>query len=378
MHFNIERTKLQTNIQHLISVVPVKTITPILTNFLLEADIDKQEIIVTATDMEVTIIVRIQTTVLEEGKLAVSARNLLEIINSVDDKPVDFKTEDGYLKIHCHHANFKLFCADHSQFPAKPEFSFDGAYVTSAPVFAKMIRIAGVAVSHEETRPIFTGLLWRITPEMQIIAATDGKRISEVRKAYKIEIPDKMESVIPIKGLSFLEKVITENSPEIRYIIESNRVIFSYMNYTVSSQTIAGRYPEYSKALQAENPHSLIMDKDILRQAVKRVALLATDEYFKIKFKITGSEIVISSFDNEMGDAKEAITDFEYSGPDFEIAFNYKFVLSILSVIETEKVKITFAEPVEGMVNNQALIYNYPDLDNYKVLILLMPLRLKT
>lgn len=377
MHFTIEKPRLLSNIQHLITIVPSKTINPILQNFLVEADESEQKITISATDLDVTIICQLTATVMEEGKAAVSARHLLEIVSSLDEKPIDFRTDDGFLKIKCSKAKFSLLCADYSEFPARPQINPESFREVSAPNFAKMVNIASIAVSHEDTRPIFTGILWRIAPEMQTIAATDGKRISEVKKAHSIDLPEKMEQVLPVKGLNFLQKVIDDKTPVLRYVFESNRVIFSYRNYFLSTQVIPGKYPDYSKVIEKENPNALIINKDALRQAVRRVALLATDEFFKIKMKVTEAELTITSFSFEMGDAKEVVTGFEYNGQDFEIAFNYKYVLSVLSVIETDSVKLTFSDPVEGMVNNKVLIYNHPQPDDYRVDILLMPLRLK-
>ncbi len=377
MHFTIEKTNLLSNIQHLITVVPTKTINPILQNFLIEADENGQKVIISATNLDVTIICQLKTEVMEGGKVAVSARHLLEIVSSVDDKPIDFNYDDGYLKMQCSKAKFSLLCADYSEFPARPDINPENFQTVNAPTFAKMINIASIAVSQEETRPIFTGILWRISSEMQTVAATDGKRISEIKKAHTIDLNEPMEQVLPVKGLHFLEKVIDDNTPDLKYLFEANRVVFAYRNYCISTQVIPGKYPDYSKALLQDNPNMLVINKDTLRQAVRRVALLATDEFFKIKMKISESEIVVTSFSFEMGDAREVITDFEYQGPEFEIAFNYKFVLSVISIIETDKVKLTFADPVDGMVNNQVLIYNHPEIDDYKVDILLMPLRLQ-
>ena len=377
MRFTIEKSRLISTIQHLNGVVPAKSINPILTNLLIEADSEKEIITVTSTDMEITVIAKTMASISESGKIAVSARNLLEIVSSLEDKPVNFEKDEEYLRIKSGHANFSLLCADHSQFPLIPTVGFENALTMNAPMFSKMISIAGIAVLQEMTRPIFSGILWRLTPESQVMASTDGKKIVEVKKRQNTGIMENKELVVPTKGLHFLEKVINDDSPEMKFLFEQNRIIFSYMNYTVISQIIPGRYPDYEKVMNVTNTNTLIINKNLLKQTVRRVSLLASEEFYRIKFDISESQIVVSSVNSEMGDASEEITEFSYTGSPFSIAFNYRFMLSILGVLETEKVKITFGQADNGIINSQCMFYNHPELDDYQTLILLMPLRLK-
>jgi DNA polymerase-3 subunit beta len=377
MRFTIERTKLLSHIQHLQGIVPIKTISPILTNFLLEADAENNLIRIITTDMQITVVVKIEAQVAESGKVAVSARNLTDIVVSLDEKPINFSQEDEYLKIRCSHSSFSLLCADHQQFPLVPEIQIDKAFTVSAPTLAKMVNISSIAVLQEVTRPIFTGIYWRILPDLQIMVATDGKKIVEVRKEHNITLEKNLEHVIPTKGLFFLEKVIDEKNPDLKVIFEDNRIIFGYNDYTVVSQIIPGKFPDYEKVLKIDNPNSLIIDKATLRQAVKRVSLLTSEEFFRVKFEISSEKMVLYSVNSEMGDATEVIENHEYNGSPFAIAFNYKFILAVLNVLESEKVKINFGEPEGGFINNQVIIYNEPEPKDYHPVFLLMPLRLK-
>jgi len=377
MRFTIERTQLLSNIQHLQGIVPTKNITPILTNFLIEADAEKNQLRITTTDLEITVVVKIAAQVAESGKVAVMARNLTDIVNSLEDRPINFYQENEYLKIRCSHSSFSLLCADYMQFPQVPEIDLEKAFTVSAPLLAKMVNISSIAVLQEVTRPIFTGIYWRITPDSQTMVATDGKKIVEVKKEHSIVLAENLEHVIPTKGLFFLEKVIDEKNPDLKVLFEANRIIFGYGNYILISQIIPGRFPDYEKVLKVENKNVLTMDKATLRQAVKRVSLLASEEFFRIKFDISSEKITLYSVNSEMGDATEVVEDHQYSGPAFSIAFNYKYILSVLNVLESDKVKITFGEPEGGFINNQVILYNDPEPKDYHPVFLLMPLRLK-
>ena len=121
MKFSIEKQELLSNIQYLYNIVPSKNTMPILTNYLMEADEQNNILKITATDLEITVIVEFNANIIENGKAAVSARNLNEIINSLPDSMVHFLMEDDNLKINCDHSKFNLHCAESSQFPLIPQ-----------------------------------------------------------------------------------------------------------------------------------------------------------------------------------------------------------------------------------------------------------------
>ncbi len=379
MKFTIERSILLPCIQHLSSVVSSRNITTALSNFLIEAVPEKEQIVFTATDMEMTVRVRISANVTEAGTAAVSAKSLLEIVNSLDEKPINFFVESDYLKIFCGHSNFSLLCFDHTQFPLVPQMSFDNAMSLPSAIMPQMISIGGIAILQESNRPIFSGIRWRITNEFQMMSSTDGKRIAEIKKEHSIALDEVVEHIVPTKGLYFLEKVIDEEDENgtMKVIFEDNRIIISYGNYELFTQVIQGKFPEYEKVLQVDNPNHLIIDKNLLKTAIKRVSLLSTEEYFRIKLDISETKVVVTSFNSEMGDATDEIENFEYSGPAFTIAFNYKFLMAMLNAIEKDKVELSFGQPDNGIINTQVMLYNYPDIDDFKCQLLLMPLRLK-
>jgi len=108
-----------------------------------------------------------------------------------------------------------------------------------------------------------------------------------------------------------------------------------------------------------------------LKIAVKRVSLLASEDTFKIKFDIADGQLVISSAKREEGEAVEKIEDCSYNGENLTIAFNYRYLISIINVIESENIEIKM-----GKSNEPALFFNTDINDSYSARFLLMPLRL--
>ncbi len=371
MKFSIEKLDLQSNIQHLYNIVPSKNTMPILTNYLIEADDKKNILKFTATDLEITVVVEFEAVISEGGKAAISARNLNEIINSLPDSMVHFLLEEDSLKINCEHSKFNLLCAESSQFPLIPQKDLTNVIELDAKMFKKMIDNTHFAVSGEINRPIFTGIFWKMSADTQLMVATDGKKIAEFNLNVQIDIPEVIEQIIPTKGLLFLDKVIGEELPKISVLIESNRVMFSYGNYTIFTHIIEGRFPDYTKAIPTNNTNILMIKKNMLKEAVKRVSLLASEDTFKIKFDIAGETLSINSAKREEGEANEILEDFKYSGEPLIIAFNYRYLNAILNVMESDEIEIRM-----GKSNEPALFFNTDKDETYSARFLLMPLRL--
>jgi len=358
MKFSIERKDLLPHIQHLNNIVPSKNTMPILTNYLIEADEIENQLIITVTDLEITVITHLNANVAEAGKVAISARKFMDILARLPNMMIVFTKNEDDIIIRCDDIEFNLLCAETSQFPLVPEVDLSNAAQIDATLFQKMIINTSFAVSTEINRPIFTGIHWIIDPNFQMMAATDGKKIAEFKYVMPTHVEERIERIIPTKGLVFLDKVISDAAKDVSVLIESNRVVFQYGPYLLMTHVIEGRYPDYSKALP-----------NLLKDAVNRVSLLATEDTYKVHLYLKDN-LVIDSSNREEGEAHEKITNFDYNGEHLEIAFNFKFFLAILNVIESEKVEFHFGKSNEG-----ALIFNHGDDIEYYARFLLMPLR---
>lgn len=371
MKFSIERQDLLSNIQYLYNIVPSKNTMPILTNYLIQADEQANMLRFTATDLEITVVVEFEANIIEGGKATVSAKNLNEIIATLPDLMVHFLMEEDNMRIVCQHTRFSLKCAESSQFPLVPQKDMTNVIKLDAKMFKKMIDNTHFAVSTEINRPIFTGIYWKLMSDHQLMVATDGKKIAEFKLNAVIDLVNPIEQVIPTKGLLFLDKVFNENQPEIAVLVESNRVMFAYGNYTIFTHIIEGRFPDYTKAIPVNNNNVLKIKRSLLKEAVKRVSLLASEDTFKVKFDITDSTLMINSTKREEGEANDTLEEYQYSGESLTIAFNYRYLNAIINVLESEFIEIRM-----GKSNEPALFFNSEVDDKYSARFLLMPLRI--
>lgn len=371
MRFSAHKKELADKIHHLHSIVPTKNPIQILTNFLLEGNATGERLRITSTDLEITVVIEIEMIVSDPGKIAVDARNFSDIVHSMPDDIIHFVQKENVLTITCRNSRFELYCAEADQFPLVPDINMEQAREMNALTFAKMVENTHFAVANDSSRPIFTGLYWRQEPDHQLMAATDGRKIAEFDIRHETGVDTPAEYIIPLKGSMFLKKIIDhEISDTMKVLFEPNRIMFQYDNFLILTSLLVGRFPDIGKAIPQDNPNELIVDKSLLRDALNRVSLLASDDTFRVRMDIDEGNLILTCTDRARGEGVEEIADFSYTGKKLTIAFNFRYMNMILSVIESDKVRITMSNS-QGAV----MLYNVELDREYSARFLLMPLR---
>jgi DNA polymerase-3 subunit beta len=389
MRLAIEQKDLLHHIQHLAAIVSTKTTSPIMTNFLIDVDADRGEVKITASDLDITAEVRFSAAVSEGGTIAVSAKHFNEIITNMPAAVIDlWKTED-LLMIQCAKIDFNILCADHTLYPILPAPNLENAAVMDAELFKRMIEKTSFAVSTDVNRAVLTGVCWKISAKHHTMAATDGRKVAEIivpgppspERTEGAPTPEEnifsdpqaeqlVEKVIPLKTLNFLQKIHDPSVKELRIMIERNKMIFAYGRFTVITNILEHKFPEYQKAFVTDLPNKLVVPKEILHKSLRRIALVAPEDNYRIRFELDANQFEINTSDRDTGEAKEFIETYDYQGGPTSISFNYKFMLSILDAIDTEKVRIMLGSSKEPL-----MIYNEPQAENQQITFLLMPLR---
>ena len=373
MKFSIERLDLLPKINHLNSIVPTKNTMLILTNFLIEANNINNILKITATDLEITVTVEIEADILEAGKIAVSAKSFNDIINSFPNALVYFTTKEDELRISCSKSKFSLPCVDPEQFPLIPNEDMKNALEIDTELFSKMVTSTAFATSTRINRPILTGILWKITADKQLMAATDSSKIAEYSIFHSSDIKhDEIDKIIPIKSPNFIDRITENSKKKIKFVFKPNRVIFKYDCFTIYTQVIEGKYPDYSMAFPTENDNKLVLNRLELITSLKRISLTSSDFDFKVQLDIQQETLFLSSSNSNKETGNEELTPIFNNCSAFSIAFNYKYLLSILNVMLNKNVVFLF----KGS-NDAILIFNENEDEKTSARFLLMPLRIK-
>lgn len=348
MEIKIERDVLSESLSWIQSVVERKTTMPILSNVLLEAG--KNNLTLTATDLEVGVTQTIKAEVIQGGKVAIPARGLFDIVKELPNQLIHLSGKENFwLEIHCAKSQFKLVGMDPREFPSLPKKEEGSDFYLEAPALLEMIRKVDFAISTDETRYNLNGILVEAGEKEEKatlkLVATDGHRLSISEKQVKKKVPLTEGVLFPRKGVSELKRLIEEEEGDVHFWVGKKQAIINKGEKTLMVRLIDGQFPPYTHVVPKSPKRILSIEKVALAQSLRRVAVVTTDRSRGVKFSISPGNLEISANNPDLGEAKEELT-AQYKGATFSIGFNAAYFLEVLAVMEDEQIVLQLGDDV--------------------------------
>lgn len=366
MNFKISQKLLYKNINIVQKGVSNRSTLPILTGILVEAYDGKLKL--TGTDLELGIVTNLKCEVIKEGSFVIDSKLFGEIIRKLPDLPIEIYVDnDNYAHINCDNSNFKIKVQPAIEYPKLPMIDDSKCLSISKDILKSMIRKTVFATSTDDFRPVLTGELFELyNNEIALVA------IDQYRMAYKkipINNDGNIKIVIPGKTLVEINKILENIEEDIKISIASNHILFHLGNTSITSILIEGEFINYKDIVRNEYNSKVIVKTKDVQESIERASLLAKEGNNNlIKFEIVDDKMTISS-NSEMGFVQEEVP-ITLDGDDLTIAFNSKYILDGLKVIESEEIVMNFINNV-----NPCIIKPISD-ENYIYLVL--PVRIPT
>ena len=364
MEFSCDRKTLANSIGIVQKAVSYKTTMPILKGIYLELKDDRLKLI--ATDLELGIEHEIEVDTRKEGNTVVDARLFSEIIRKLPDAEIDLTLKsDNQLNIKCQNSEFNIICHDPNEFPALPVVEEDYIYKIPQDLLKNMINQVIFATSQDVTRPVLTGALLEIENDILNMVALDGYRLALSRGKVESVLDNKV--IIPAKTLSEISRLINEDDENMDIILTKRHALFKINNTKLITRLLEGEFINYKQIIPSEYKTKIRVRTRDLLNSIERASLVAREgKNNLVKLKILDGKIYISS-NSELGEVKEEVF-IELMGNELEIAFNSKYIVDALKVIEDEEIYIEFTSNLSpGIIKSTTS-------DNYTHLIL--PVRL--
>ncbi len=297
-----------------------------------------------ATDLEVGIRSSHPAVVTEDGSVTVSARKLYEIVRELPEEPVQLEvSENAYISIHCARADFTLAGNLPDEYPTLPTASPEHMTTIQAVVLGEMIERTIYAASTDETRYNLNGVFFEWLPDTGKLrmVGTDGHRLAYVDRSLASPLESLERGVImPRKALVELKRLVDEEDAEqVEIGFEGNNGLVRKESVTLVMRLIEGEFPNYRQVIPQELTQQLLIPIDMLKQALRRVVLLSSERSHAVKFELGSGLLRLSSNNPDLGKAQEDL-DVDYAGKDITIAFNARYLLDSLSVLNTKEVRL--------------------------------------
>lgn len=355
MKFTVKKDLIVKEISLLQGIVEKRNTMPILSSILFEYS--GQLLNMYATDLEVSIRVSLPVNGISEGKIALPGKKVFDIIKSFKEgADIEISMEEeGKTLIKGDSTQFILFGALPEDFPEIPIPKSEEFFVIPQNILNVLIERVDYILT-QETRFSFGGALFRISPSFIEIVATDGNRLSYSKEAVSISIKEEFEVILPKKLLYELSKI---EGDFFRFTHDVNNLYFECGGTLLISRKLDAKFPPWRSAIPTENKNIAIINKNELRDSIKRVAILASEKGRAIKFILKDNILQMRAFNPEIGEAFDQIT-IDFIGEPIEITFNSSYLLEFLNSLECEKIRfemMDFEKPV--LIEPEDIKLNY-------------------
>jgi DNA polymerase-3 subunit beta len=348
---------LQENLSKGLSIVgravASRSTLPVLSNVMLATDNGRLKL--SATNLELGINCWVGAKVEEDGATTVPARLLTDFVNSLPPERIDLElaVRTQTLNARCARFEANIKGIDAQEFPIIPTADDGESAIRVNPEdLRQMIDQVAFAAATDESRPILTGVLARFEEDRLTLAAADGFRLSVRSVPLGHEVEQMIEVIIPARALGELARISGDQEEWVEVIITParNQILFHLTDVDVVSQLIEGKFPDYNQIIPSGFTTRTVLDASGFLKAARVSHLFARDAANIVRLEISpGDELMpghltLAATSAELGDNVGQV-DASVDGDPMEIAFNAKYLIDVLSVVDSAQVALETTSP---------------------------------
>jgi DNA polymerase-3 subunit beta len=351
--------------------VATRATLPVTQNVLLT--IDQSMLKLSATNLEIAMTTWVGAMVEEEGSITVPARLLGEFVNSLPSERIDLEIEpgSGLLKITCGRVQANINGTDASEFPPVPTVEDGLAAQIDPQVLKTAITKVAFAAATEESRPVLTGVEVKLEGSRFSMAAADGFRLAVYQGDLLQPVDTETKVIVPARTFTELSRLLgdQEEAVEVMMTPSKGQAMFRVRGaetVELVSQLLQGSFPNYEQLIPQNHETRAVFDLPQLLRATRTAAIFARDGSNIIRMEMVPGEngggpgkVLISARSEEVGDNQDEVEAEEMEGAASKIAFNSRYLLDVLSVLERGKVAL------ETSSSSSPGVFKHTDSEEY-------------
>lgn len=357
---------LLTPLQQVGGVVERRQTLPILANVLINAE--KDLLTVTATDLEVEMRTRIAVKCDGEMDFTLPARKLIDICRALPDGAnVTIDVGGEKAKVISGRSRFTLGTLPAQDYPVIEPTASSHRFSVTQKILKRLIDKTHFAMAQQDVRYYLNGMLLELDGSSIRSVATDGHRLALSEADCDMGTELEVQVIIPRKAVLELSRLLSEEDKPVDIDISSNHIRLSLNDTIFTSKLIDGKFPDYQRVIPMDSNKTVIAETETLKQALQRTSILSNEKYRGIRFQFSPGTLELLAHNPEQEEAKEEL-EIDYDDEELVIGFNVGYLLEVLNVMDSDKVRLSLSDP-----NSSCLIEDASNSDSRYVI---MPMRL--
>ncbi len=347
MKIKVERTPFLKILEIANNVADKKSPIPTVSTVLVQAEGDKLTCF--ATNLSVSMKGTVEATIERPGKLCLSAKTLFDVVKSLPENPSPLTIEaesSNLATISMGKSVFKIHGMEPEDFPSIP--TADNAKFTElqAEGLGVLIRRIFFSISVEETRPHFNSALLEAEPGLLRMVSTDGHRLTKAEISIEHDLSLDKGILIPRRGLTQIRNVAQSSEGSLSVAVASPHLFVRSEGVELAVRLVDEEFPAYSDVIPTDLERKVVVEREGLIDAIRRVSVLAIGVTHGIRFHLDKGVMQVLSSNPDLGDAKEEL-DVDYEGDDFTVAFNSRYFMDLLPEMESDEVILELGEELD-------------------------------
>ena len=369
MKFSVSSSELLKHLQIAGGSIASNPVLPILEDFLFT--IKKGNLTIAATDMETYIITNIDVNADSDGQVAIPAKILLDTLKALPTQPITFSVdmETFGVEITSSTGKYRLAGENGKDFPEVPSSDNVDSVDLPSSTLSQAIGKTLFATSTDELRPSMTGVYFQIDFDKIIFVATDAHKL--VKYTFK-DIGSEVSTsfIVPKKALNLLKNALSAGE-SVKLSFNKANAFFHFENVNLICRLIDAKYPDYNAVIPMNNPNLLTLQRTDFQNSLKRIAIYANKTTNQVILNIIDGSLTISAQDLDFSNEATEQLPCSYTGDPLTIGFNAKFLIEMITVLESEEVKMELSGPTRA-----GILLPVEDSDSEEILMLVMPVML--
>jgi len=333
------------------NIVSSKPVIPVLANILVEAYND--ELIISASDLMVSMRAKMEANILEEGAITLPARRFFQLIRELTSEEVELSiSNDEIVSIQSGDSKFCLNGMSKIGFPTFPDLSEATHFSVHSDRLKEVLSRSAFAAAREDSRHVLNGVLMMVDNGEVTFVATDGKRLAKVSTSVELEHPHRHDYLIPLKTVEEMTRSVISNEEVVRVSLDSERIGVESGCVLLITKLLSGEYPDVDRVIPKEHRFKIALHREELMALLKQVALFTTDRSRSVCFILTPGELTLTARASDIGEGRVSMP-VDYSGETFEMAFNPFSFQDVLRHSTDETVSLALTTPCDpGLVTD--------------------------